>query len=128
MKANQPVMTIAVLLMVCGLNAQEIQCKCRQIEGEEYFCKCTAVTGSLPSSMVLTSTAPASILNSKPGPITSPEAQGAKQLATSSETAAPKGTPTGETTATGKTIYEGPRGGHYHYSASGKKVYEKHRK
>jgi hypothetical protein len=52
MKANQPVMTIAVLLMVCGLNAQEIQCKCRQIEGEEYFCKCTAVTGALPSSMV----------------------------------------------------------------------------
>ena len=27
------------------------------------------------------------------------------------------------TTATGKTIYEGPRGGHYHYSKSGKKVY-----
>lgn len=35
---------------------------------------------------------------------------------------------TGQTTATGKTIYEGPRGGHYHYSASGKKVYEKRRK
>jgi len=33
--------------------------------------------------------------------------------------------PTGQTTASGKTVYEGPRGGHYHYSASGKKVYEK---
>jgi hypothetical protein len=32
-----------------------------------------------------------------------------------------------ETTATGKTIYTGPRGGRYHYSASGKKVYEKKR-
>lgn len=29
------------------------------------------------------------------------------------------------TTPTGKTIYEGPRGGRYHYSKSGKKVYEK---
>ena len=33
--------------------------------------------------------------------------------------------PTGQTTPTGKTIYEGPRGGHYHYSSSGKKVYER---
>ena len=31
-------------------------------------------------------------------------------------------------TPTGKTIYEGPRGGKYHYSKSGKKVYEKKRK
>jgi hypothetical protein len=31
-------------------------------------------------------------------------------------------------TPTGKTIYEGPRGGHYHYSKSGKKVYERKRK
>jgi hypothetical protein len=36
-------------------------------------------------------------------------------------------TPTGETTATGKPIYEGPRGGHYHYSENGKKVYERRR-
>jgi hypothetical protein len=36
--------------------------------------------------------------------------------------------PTVGYTATGKTIYEGPRGGHYHYSASGKKVYEKKRR
>lgn len=38
---------------------------------------------------------------------------------------APAGTPTGQTTATGLPIYEGPRGGHYHYSKSGKKVYER---
>lgn len=29
------------------------------------------------------------------------------------------------TTPHGQTIYEGPRGGHYHYSKSGKKVYER---
>lgn len=29
------------------------------------------------------------------------------------------------TTATGKTLYRGPRGGVYHYSPSGKKVYHK---
>ena len=29
------------------------------------------------------------------------------------------------TTPTGKTIYQGPRGGQYHYSKSGKKVYER---
>ena len=36
-------------------------------------------------------------------------------------------TPT-STTPTGKTIYTGPRGGQYHYSKSGKKVYERKRK
>ena len=46
---------------------------------------------------------------------------------TPSATAAPAnaGTPSGEKTASGKDIYVGPRGGHYHYSASGKKVYER---
>lgn len=38
-----------------------------------------------------------------------------------------KKTPTGETAATGKPIYVGPRGGRYHYSKSGKKVYERRR-
>lgn len=32
-----------------------------------------------------------------------------------------------EQTSTGKTIFVGPRGGRYHYSKSGKKVYEKKR-
>jgi hypothetical protein len=31
------------------------------------------------------------------------------------------------TTPSGKTIYTGPRGGRYHYSSSGKKVYERRR-
>ncbi len=43
----------------------------------------------------------------------------------SSGTPAYGGTSTG---SSGKTIYTGPRGGRYHYSASGKKVYEKKKK
>lgn len=35
------------------------------------------------------------------------------------------GTPTGGTTPTGKTLYVGPRGGIYHISPSGNKVYQK---
>lgn len=132
---------IVLLLMACGLNAQEIQCKCRQVEGDEYFCKCTALTGALPPSMVLATTAPQPTLNTKPmtsaGPLAGTKSEDTlttiiksqqSQLAPSGEIAAPKDTLTGQTTATGKTIYEGPRGGHYHYSASGKKVYEKHKK
>ena len=34
----------------------------------------------------------------------------------------------GDRTATGKTIHTGPRGGRYHYSSSGKKVYERKRR
>lgn len=37
----------------------------------------------------------------------------------------PKEVNSGETTASGKTIYIGSRGGRYHYSKNGKKVYEK---
>jgi micrococcal nuclease len=33
--------------------------------------------------------------------------------------------PANNSTGSGQTIYTGPRGGHYHYSASGKKVYER---
>jgi hypothetical protein len=36
--------------------------------------------------------------------------------------------PSGATTPTGAPIYVGPRGGQYHYSASGKKVYERRKK
>jgi endonuclease YncB( thermonuclease family) len=38
------------------------------------------------------------------------------------------GTPTGETTARGYQIYTGPRGGRFHYSKSGKKVYERRKR
>lgn len=41
---------------------------------------------------------------------------------------APRESYSGDTTPTGKRIYTGPRGGRYHYSASGKKVYERRKK
>jgi hypothetical protein len=46
------------------------------------------------------------------------------------DTPAPRiaGSPSGGTTATGNTIYVGPRGGLYHYSASGRKVYDRRRR
>jgi hypothetical protein len=37
-------------------------------------------------------------------------------------------TPTGETTSKGQPIYTGPKGGQYHYSDSGKKVYTRKKK
>jgi hypothetical protein len=46
----------------------------------------------------------------------------------SSRSLIPSSDPPVGITPTGKTIYEGPRGGLYHYSKSGKKVYERKRK
>jgi hypothetical protein len=54
-----------------------------------------------------------------------------RQLPPTRETTTPKTTGSAAdniasgTTSTGKTIYTGPRGGQYHYSKSGKKVYER---
>ena len=45
--------------------------------------------------------------------------------ASAADQATASGKPTGETTASGQPIYEGPRGGRYHISKSGKKVYER---
>ena len=48
--------------------------------------------------------------------------------APTTQQAGPRGdTPTGQTTATGMPTYVGPRGGVYHYSKNGNKVYEKHK-
>ncbi|MCC7173884.1 MAG: hypothetical protein IT159_01710 [Bryobacterales bacterium] len=54
-----------------------------------------------------------------------PSSPGSAQAATAVRAPAATGTPTGQTTASGQPIYEGPRGGRYHYSPSGKKVYER---
>jgi len=59
-----------------------------------------------------------------------------KKLETTSATpavATPPKSSTGKetvigTTPTGKTLYQGPRGGTYHYSKSGKKVYQRKKK
>ncbi len=53
---------------------------------------------------------------------------GKKDVTMKDAAAATGGKSTGGTTATGLPIYEGPRGGRYHISKSGKKVYEKRRR
>jgi hypothetical protein len=119
-----------------------MDCRCRQVEGQEYMCKCIAAgAGTMPASLDFTapvgkSAPPASVASA-------PVRTQAAKLATASSalvsgpatTAAaptpavsPEGKDTGATTAAGKEIYEGPRGGQYHYSASGKKVYERKKK
>ena len=58
----------------------------------------------------------------------SPSRTEARQDATTEARGFTSDAQTDGTTATGKTIYVGPRGGRYHYSSSGKKVYERRRK
>jgi hypothetical protein len=58
-------------------------------------------------------------------PSSASPAQTVGQAKTAGQSPTASGTPTGQTTASGQPIYEGPRGGHYHYSSSGKKVYER---
>ena len=73
--------------------------------------------------------APGAKSKSGPPPVTSspakPDATPKAETPPVAATPAHTGTPSGEKTATGKDIYVGPRGGHYHYSASGRKVYER---
>jgi hypothetical protein len=117
----------------------------QEIEGLQAL-KSVVSSGQLPESalnqIVVGSTAVSKPSSETPGP---PVFPGSK-LATSGQSAAPppansspgsaqsntavqqttpSGAATGKTTTSGQPIYEGPRGGLYHYSASGKKVYEK---
>jgi hypothetical protein len=123
----------SVLFIFPALAQNTMDCKCRQVEGQEYMCKCMAAgTGTMPASLdfkapVGKSSSAASVLS------TPTKTEGAKPAvasnAVASDTAKPgtaaEGKETGKTTASGQRIYEGPRGGQYHYSASGKKVYER---
>jgi len=114
-----------------------MDCKCRQVEGQEYMCKCVAsgTLGMLPASLDFTapvgkslpaaSVSPAKVQPVKPVPS---NALVSTPATTATPAVSPEGKDTGTTTATGKEIYEGPKGGTYHYSASGKKVYERKKK
>jgi hypothetical protein len=102
------VTVLCAVFVISSAYGQDLTCKCRQIEGDEYLCKCVAAKSIGSSTVTLpapTTTAPA------PSDEAKPEAR--------------TDTPTGETTKAGQPIYVGPRGGHYHYSSSGKKVYER---
>jgi hypothetical protein len=63
----------------------------------------------------------------RPGPAV-PKANAsstATSVANAPRSASATGTQTTRTTTNGQPVFEGPRGGEYHYSASGKKVYTK---
>lgn len=92
----------ALLLFAATLPAQlppNLDCRCAAIGADEYLCKCTVAKSSGGDSTPTEAT--------KPAP------------------AAPRASRPNGTTSTGQPIYTGPRGGKYHYSASGKKVYER---
>jgi hypothetical protein len=92
----------ALLLSAATLLAQlppNLDCRCAAIGGDEYLCKCAVAKSSGGGS---TPTEPG-----KPAPVP------------------PRALRPNGTTSTGQPIYTGPRGGKYHYSASGKKVYER---
>jgi len=109
----------ALLVVVPTLAAQdqELQCKCRIVQGDEYLCKCVAVKGSQPSTVTLP-TPPSSASSSVSTAAAAPKSEAKPQVQS-------KDTTTAERTASGAPIYVGPRGGRYHYSATGKKVYER---
>lgn len=89
-----------------------LDCKCVATGGDEYLCKCTVVKSAESGSAgtVLPTAAPA------------PPKSALVPVPTGTATKGSE-TPTGTTTAKGQEIYTGPRGGQYHYSSSGKKVY-----
>jgi hypothetical protein len=61
--------------------------------------------------------------NSAGGGAASPNNLNTDKQKSTPQTPKPGNTDTGHTTPTGLEIYKGPRGGCYHYSKSGKKVY-----
>lgn len=124
------VFAFLLILPVFGQDSN-VECKCRQVDGQEYACKCTVLgAGMTPPAFdfVADFSAVASSV-AKPVAAKSPASSVLASDATPKPAStATNGTPTGKTTATGKDILVGPRGGQYHISASGKKVYERKKK
>ena len=114
-----------------------LDCKCKATSADKYTCECTtAASKPVPTAAtvqrgraLLPGLAAVPLPAPKTGlaitPAETPAAEPAPRTATAKAAEAPKpgATPTGETTATGQPIYTGPKGGQYHYSDSGKKVY-----
>lgn len=131
-----------VLFVLPAFAQNTMDCKCRQVEGQEYMCKCIAAgAGAMPASLDFTAPVggsspaasmaptPAKTEAVKPAVASNALVSAPAKAATAPTTSvSPEGKDTGTTTAAGKEIYEGPRGGQYHYSASGKKVYERKKK
>ena len=116
-------MHIVVILLALSAFAvaQDLNCKCTKLQGDEYLCKCVAVPGSAVGSA---GPRVVGVESAKTPPSATPV------VATTPQPPAARSTPTDGastgTTATGLPIYTGPRGGQYHISPkSGKKVYER---
>jgi hypothetical protein len=77
---------------------------------------------------VTTTQAPPDADSGSTGIVAGRSAGPARSSTYSSPTPRITGSPSADTTVTGNPIYVGPRGGQYHYSASGRKVYERHRR
>jgi hypothetical protein len=112
-----------VFTLALALRAQlpaNLDCKCAATGDGEYLCKCVAAKGSAETPAKPTTAAaskqetPASTANTTDTP---------SKPATPTAKAGAGETPNGTTTASGQPNYTGPRGGEYHYSTSGKKVY-----
>ena len=135
---------------------RNVDCKCRQVLNDEYTCKCIVVSGTTPALFdfltvvngktltgegavpsIRTTVTPKTVVAPQKAAIAptisttaAADAAHADVAATSATADAPATTEssTAASTTTGKTVHTGPRGGQYHYSASGKKVYERKKK
>jgi hypothetical protein len=120
------VLSLAFTLIV-ALQAQlpaNLDCKCTATGDGEYLCKCVPSKVSPLANSLAKPTGTSTAATSTPFVLPEPPLmKGETPTATASTTAKGTETPTGESTAKGQPIYTGPRGGQYHYSDSGKKVY-----
>lgn len=112
MNAMRQILTLLFMFAV-ALHAQlptNLDCKCTATGDGEYLCKCVPSKGT-PETLPKTTAQPTPSSTTTTTPSTVPTAAKTNE------------TPTGTTTTKGQPIYTGPRGGQYHYSDSGKKVY-----
>jgi hypothetical protein len=80
---------------------------------------------SAEGSSVATSSSVGRLVGETPSTTQQPLSESSASPPAAKTTPTVTGTPTGTTTRSGAPIYVGPRGGRYHYSPSGKKVYER---
>jgi hypothetical protein len=104
-----------------------LNCQCHQIQGGDYVCSCKVVSGTTPASFNFSAVANEKAAGpaKTAGPAKSAAESPAPKTGTTAQAAPPGSTDTGQTTAAGKEVYEGPRGGLYTISPSGKKVYQR---
>lgn len=121
---------LGILFAATALLAQEVV---KTKDGREVLLKADgtwvyiteeAPKGAVTPAVTSTQKSPTIVTpNTAGGGTTSPNKLTAEKEKSTSPTPKPGNTDTGKTTSSGQTIYQGPRGGCYHYSKSGRKVY-----